>query len=111
MKESKLRKSAVGIVATIAFVSSAAVFAATPSYFENISKTVNYSDLNLESEAGAKALYRRLQRASKEVCGVEGLKTVGSVRRLQQAQACYVETLSGAVEEIDNENLTRIHAS
>ena len=110
MKESKLKKSAVVVAAAIVLASPAAVLAAAPSQIENVSTTVNFSDLNLNSEAGAKALYRRLQRASREVCGVESLKTVGSVSRLQRSNSCYREALSKAVADIDNDNLTRIHA-
>ena len=111
MKESKLRKSVTVAVATIVFTFPAAVLAASPSYFESPSATVNFADLNLETEAGAKVLYRRLQRASKEVCGVTTLKNAGTISRLQKAQNCYRETLSNAVEKIDNDNLTRIHTS
>ena len=71
--------------------------------------TVSYADLNLESEAGTRVLYGRLQRASRQVCDVTAAGSSGSIQRLH-ADQCYRETLAEAVEEIENEDLTRIHA-
>lgn len=84
----------------------AIVLAGTLSPLET---TVSYADLNLEGEAGTRVLYGRLQRASRQVCGVTTAKSSGSIQRLH-ADQCYRETLAVAVEEIDNEDLTRIHA-
>ncbi len=72
--------------------------------------TVSYADLNLENEAGTRVLYGRLQRASRQVCGVTAAEaSESSVQRLH-ADQCYRETLAEAVGRIDNENLTRMHA-
>jgi UrcA family protein len=85
----------------------AIVLAGTLSPLET---TVSYADLNLESDAGTRVLYGRLQKASRQVCGVTAAAgSSGSIQRLH-ADQCYRETLAVAVEEIDNEDLTRIHA-
>ncbi len=81
----------------------------TISYFEVGKASVSYADLNLENEEGVRVLYRRLKRASKEVCGapsgsLEAILAVHEIRR------CYLDTLSNAVDDIDNDDLTRIHA-
>ena len=109
MKESSLFKSLVATIVVIVLNGPAVVLAGTPSYIEDAKASVSYADLNLENEESVQVLYRRLQYASKEVCGVSWLKIAGSIGR-RQFQQCYRETLSNAVDKIDNEDLTRIHA-
>ena len=104
MKESKLFKSLVATFVVIVLGGPAVVLAGTPSHVQETNATVSYADLNLESEAGVRALYRRLQYASKKVCNAR------SVLVQYQASACYRKTLSNAVEKFDNEDLIRIHA-
>ncbi len=110
MKESKLFKSLVATFVVIVLSGPAVVLAGTPSYIEDAKATVSYADLNLENEEGVRVLYRRLQYASREVCGVTSLLIAGSIGHLQGTKQCYRETLSNAVDNIDNEDLTRIHA-
>jgi UrcA family protein len=70
---------------------------------------VSYADLKLETKEGAHALYWRLKQASKQVCDVRGLKVEGSLKRIREMRQCYRETLTAAVEKIDNELVTQIH--
>ena len=110
MTESKLFKSLVATFVVIVLSGPAVVQAAgTISYIEVGKASVSYADLNLESEEGARMLYRRLKRASKQVCSapsgsLEAILAVHEIRR------CYLDTLSNAVDNIDNDDLTRIHA-
>ncbi len=117
MKESKLFKGLVATFVVIVLGGPAVVQAAgTISYIEVGKASVSYADLNLESEEGVRVLYQRLQYASKVVCSATSLKIAGSVpiifqeRGALETQQCYRETLSNAVDKIDNEDLTRIHA-
>ncbi len=110
MKESKLIKGLVAAFVVIVLGGPAVVLAGTPSYIEDVKATVSYADLNLESEQGVRVLYRRLQRTSKEVCGVTSLQIAGSLNFLSKTKQCYRETLSNAVDKFDNDDLTRIHA-
>ncbi len=110
MKESKLFKSLVATFVVIVLSGPAVVLAGTPSYIEDANVTVSYADLNLENEEGVRVLYRRLQHASREVCGVTSLLIAGSIGHLQGTKQSYRETLSNAVDNIDNEDLTRILA-
>ena len=87
------------------------VLATTSNSLEDAEITVSYADLNLGNEAGVQALYRRLKRASKEVCEVTSSENNGSVSQMQRAKQCFRNTLTNAVESIDNDLLTRIHAS
>lgn len=106
MKESKLVKSIVTTIAVIAF-STPAILSAEE--LKGRSEKVTYSDLNVDKEAGAHTLYRRLQIASKKVCGVESIKNAGGIRETSEQQRCYRETLDEAVAKINNPTLTEIH--
>ncbi len=109
MKESKIAKAVVATVAVLAF--SMPVYASDDAKGElkGKSEKVTFADLNLEKEAGVQALYRRLQHASKRVCGVESIKNAGGVREVSDQYRCYRETLDAAVARIDNDTLTKIH--
>ena len=50
-------------------------------------ETVPYGDLNLASEAGIKALDRRLDRAVERVCGDSQVRTLALQRRIEQCRA------------------------
>ncbi len=115
MKDSKLFKRLVATFVVIVLGGPAVVLADTPSYFvEDDKVAVSYTDLNLENEEGVRVLYQRLQYASKEVCGITSPKIAESLlrksSRRRATRQCYRETLSNAVDEFDNEDLTRIHA-
>ncbi len=117
MKESKLFKSLVATFVVIVLSGPAVVQAAgTISYIEVGKASVSYADLNLESEESVRVLYRRLKRASKELCSDAPPKIAGSLPKIYQlsngveTRQCYRETLSQLVEKVDNEDLTRIHA-
>ena len=116
MKESKLFKRLVATFVVIVLSGPAVVLADTTSYFEVGKASVSYADLNLESEEGVRVLYRRLKRASSNLCSATPPKVAGSVaniyldRNPQETRQCYREALSNAVDKIDNEDLTRVHA-
>ncbi len=87
--------------------------AGTISYIEVGKASVSYADLNLENEESVRVLYRRLKRASKELCSATPPRIAGSLPNIHQRQEtrqCFREALSNAVDKIDNEDLTRIHA-
>ncbi len=114
MKESKLFKGLVATFVVIGLSGPAVVLASTSSHLETNKATVSYVDLNLENEEGVRVLYQRLQYTSKEVCGITSPKIAESLlrksSRRRATRQCYRETLSNAVDEFDNEDLTRIHA-
>ncbi len=110
MKELKLFKSLVATFVVIVLGGPAVVLSGTPSDFEDAKVTVSYADLNLETEKGVQTLYRRLKLASKEVSGFTSFGRFGSAGLMQKARQSYRNTLSNAVEKIDNERLSEIHA-
>ena len=109
MKESKLFKSLLAAIIVVALGAPAVASADAKSGLKGVAVKVSYADLNLEKQEGAKALYRRLQQASKQACGYRGLKISGSLRQMVETQQCYREALSVAVENLDNELVTEIH--
>ena len=111
MKKSKLFKSLLAAIIVVVFGAPTIVSADAKHGLKGVSVKVSYADLNLEKQEGAKALYRRLQQASKQACDVRGLSVEGSLRRATEARQCYHEALSAAVAKIDNELVTQIHNS
>ncbi len=111
MKESKLFKGLLAAIVIVALGAPAYAAADASSGLIGKSVKVSYSDLNLEKYEGAKALYRRLQHASKRACDIRSLHEEGSLSRFAEGRQCYRDTLSEAVAEIDNELLTQIHNS
>ena len=85
--------------------------AASPNKIDEDSITVSFADINVESAAGARTLYARLQNASEKYCGVESYTTIRSLSALDDARACYTETLSAMVEKFDSAELSRLHNS
>jgi UrcA family protein len=69
-------------------------------------KNVTYSDLNLESEQGARVLLSRLRLASSEVCA-----TLASADLTLRAHwlACIDKAMSGAVAKINSTALTTLY--
>ena len=68
---------------------------------------VNYSDLNLNSPAGAATLYSRIAHAADRVCpssGRETLLTEASRKR------CTTDAIRRAVETVNARELTRYYA-
>jgi UrcA family protein len=67
---------------------------------------VGYADLDLTSDAGVTALYRRLQVAAKQVCRSFESHEIG---RATQRRACYNQALSSAVTKVNLEMLSVLH--
>ena len=109
MKRKSLQKGMALLVA-IGLGMPMVVVAASPSQIEDVSITVSYEDLNVDTDAGVKALYRRLQRAAVTVCNSRQEATLGSRLHATDSRRCYAEALTSAVENIGNDALDEIHA-
>jgi UrcA family protein len=71
--------------------------------------TINYADLNVTSEAGAKVLYRRIQKAASRICGMTtGAAPIGV---LVEQKSCVNETVTAAVKRLDSELVEQLHSS
>jgi len=111
MKKSKMFKSLLATIIVITLSAPAIALADAKSELKGKSVKVSFADLDLNKQEGAKTLYRRLQRASKQVCGLRGLRKMGAVKQISETRQCYSEVLTGAVEKIDNRLVTQIHNS
>jgi len=60
---------------------------------------VRYSDLDLASESGQRAMQRRIELAAREVCGVDELAT-GTRIVSSSARTCYAQTLENLSREV-----------
>lgn len=69
---------------------------------------VRYDDLNLASEQGALALYRRLSDAARRVCPLENSHDLGEFMR---SRACRSEALARAVRAVNNPQLAAVQAA
>jgi UrcA family protein len=104
------RTRLVMIAAGIAFLGLAgASNAAQPNFFESQRMTVSYADLNIESAAGIKALYGRLQFAARRVCAPfdDGQHRTGDFH----FRVCFRDALGSAVAKINKPTLTAMHSS
>jgi UrcA family protein len=72
--------------------------------------TVNYSDLNLSTVAGSRALYSRLVAAAERVCP-EKADTMLALRWNRDAQRCVTRTVERAVKDMRNTRLAEVAAS
>ena len=60
---------------------------------------VRYADLDLSTERGLDTLKSRLDRAARDVCGMD-IKASGTLLPSREARGCYVETRANFEREI-----------
>jgi UrcA family protein len=111
MKTNTSRNTKRIALATIAalFLSSAAIGAYADDTANDVpTRTVRYSDLNLDTQAGAKALYQRIRYAAEQVCGNPDWR-----ERLESAavKACMARAISTSVHSVNNARLTSVYDS
>jgi len=100
------------ILVAAAFIFSAIVMPASATITEEITnKHVQFADLNLSNPAGQATLYKRLKNAAKNACAVNSHHQTKSLSGLMEGKSCYKETLSSAVEQVNNNGLTKLHMS
>lgn len=96
------RIAALAALATVPLASSVPAFAADTSP----SQVVKYNDLNLTTPEGAKELYSRLKKASRNVCN--DIYSPGTQNLIDQA-LCRRDTLDTAVRNVNQPLLTALH--
>jgi UrcA family protein len=70
--------------------------------------TVSYADLNINTQAGAEALYERLRHAAARVCPVEELRPLAEHAA---AMRCRNEVVAEAVSRVSSAQLTAVYAA
>lgn len=69
-------------------------------------RTVHYSDLNLNTQPGAEALYHRIRSAAEQVCGDVGSRQLAESAA---AKACVNQAVATSVRAVNSRLLTRIY--
>ena len=95
---------ALATLALAATNANAATMAATADGI-----VVKYSDQEVNNDADAERLYRKLKQASRKACGLDG--GFLNLNERTRAERCYDETLAEVVRKIDRPQLTALHAS
>jgi UrcA family protein len=70
--------------------------------------TVRYADLDLNTQAGVKHLYQRIQIAAIEVC--RSTEPLGSLLSSAAHRACLHNAVVGAVRSVDSAALTQYYS-
>jgi UrcA family protein len=90
---------ALGAAALMAAVTTGATAAELPKVH------VKYQDLNLNTPAGAEALYRRILTAADEVCAIPGTRDLAM---RGATKACAAHAMANAVAQVNNPQLTHV---
>ena len=91
---------AVAAAALIAAMTTGSTAAEAPQVH------VKYQDLNLNTPAGAEALYRRIRTAADDVCAVPGARDLAM---LGATKACVSHAVASAVIQVNNPHLTDLY--
>jgi UrcA family protein len=75
---------------------------------EPLTKVVNYADLNVNAEPGARVLYGRLRMAATQVCAPFKGDTL---RQIATWSECFDQAIARSVKQIDQPVLTAYHLS
>ena len=108
---SKTVITAIATVVAGATLALGAPSAMAATSVERVATQVNFADLDLDTTAGAKALYQRIDTASRNVCGVGDNLDKGSLKEQRQAKACYQQALKKALEAVGEDSLAQLPAS
>ena len=95
------RKSIV--VALVCLLGSAAALASEAP--PPLHVKVNYSDLNMNTLAGANTLYGRIRGAARFACGEQGRRW----EEIRHWNNCYKEAVADAVASVNSPLLTSVH--
>jgi len=69
-------------------------------------RTVHYSDLNLNTQAGAERLYKRIRGAAEQVCGAVGPRQLEEV---MAARVCVEQAVIASIRAVNNPRLTNTY--
>jgi UrcA family protein len=111
MKKTIFTKSFVVMSLAAVLALPAVASAGNNASIENTSIKVSFADLDISNADGVSALYKRLQNASEEACGSIANTQEKNLSALTRNKSCYQETLSSAVEKVDNDSLRDLHNS
>jgi UrcA family protein len=97
------------IVGTLLLTATAAVgtaWADANPAVRAVSIEVEYTDINLATEAGAESLYYRIVRAARTACGPTDSR---SSRVMSEYRGCLRQAIDTAVAEVNSPKLSAVH--
>jgi UrcA family protein len=97
---------AMATVAALGVASLAMGAHADESVAQVPARTVHYSDLNLNTQAGAEMLYGRIRRAAGQVCGDVGSRQLADATA---ARICVDRAVTASVRAVNNQRLTNTY--
>jgi UrcA family protein len=68
---------------------------------------VDYAASDLDTDKGAENVYRKLRKAARRVCGIDG--GFLNLNEKTLAKKCVDDTLASAVRKLDRPTLTALH--
>jgi len=92
----RIRSMSLALAAAATFLVPAAAMAASPA---GASVAVRYKDLDLNTEAGQKELENRLDKAARDVCGIDDVGT-GTRVSSRESRDCYREARQQLGEQV-----------
>jgi UrcA family protein len=98
----------IALAAIACGVSFSTMATAEASDGEALTKIVNYADLNLNREAGARTLYGRLRMAATQVCAPFAGTTLADKAKWRE---CFGPAMARSIAEIDAPMLTAYYLS
>lgn len=99
--------AALGVLSSAALFAPPAVASAAQTSDEIPQTAVYYSMLDLSTDQGTHALYRRLVSAARAVCPGYDSRDLAAVA---QSRACQRDAVARAVVQIGNARLASVHA-
>ena len=72
--------------------------------------SVSFASAELESTQGQQRIYEQMRNASRELCGSSNIALTGSIDTSVANAKCYSGTLTAAVQRLDNDAITELHA-
>jgi UrcA family protein len=97
---------ALATVAALGVASLAIGAHADESVAEVPTRTVHYSDLNIDTQAGAEVLYKRIRGAAEHVCGDV---SYSELAKAAAARACIDRAVGASVRAVNNPRLTDVY--
>lgn len=104
-------KSSIAVIVALGLGTPMLASGAAPIQAATDSVKVRFADLDIDSKAGARVLYSRLQQASRQACDLHSYTQDRSLARRAAARDCYQGALEKAVSRIESKALAEIHSS
>jgi UrcA family protein len=102
-------KSAVIALALLGGVAGVASASETSERYEHATARVTFADLNLDSDAGAKAFLKRANKAAQHVCGGSPKWQPLMLELMRAYKKCHAAAMKVAVTQVDSKHVTALY--